>query len=158
MMLSTLLLTLLSTLALAAPEPCTTSQSYQTTPLSELCTYICAASPIEDCGRGWYSKQQGSCWACCKSAVPPIPLPSPPKPERCTRVCAPEAIQDCPQDWYSKQNGGCWSCCSAISPVPPPSPKPERCARVCAAAEIQDCAEGWYSKQQGGCWSCCQSE
>ncbi|KAF3032974.1 hypothetical protein E8E12_002432 [Didymella heteroderae] len=108
MQLSALLSVLLTTLV--AAEPCTSTAPNKPTPLPELCTRICASSPIQDCGRGWYSKQQGACWACCKKADLPVPLPSP-KPERCTRICAAEEITSCPQGWYSKQQGGCWSCC-----------------------------------------------
>lgn len=53
MKLSALLVALLTTLV--AAEPCTSTASNKPTLLPELCTRICASSPIEDCGRGWAS-------------------------------------------------------------------------------------------------------
>ncbi|KAF2631494.1 hypothetical protein BU25DRAFT_445622 [Macroventuria anomochaeta] len=67
MKLSALLFAVIATAVVAesctskapAPKPKPTSRS-------ELCTRICASSPIQNCGKGWYSKQQGECWSCCK--------------------------------------------------------------------------------------------
>ncbi|KZM22412.1 uncharacterized protein EKO05_0000087 [Ascochyta rabiei] len=65
MKLSTFLITVFAAAAVA--EPCTSKAPVSTpTERVEMCTKICAFRPIQDCGRGGYTKQQGKCWSCCK--------------------------------------------------------------------------------------------
>ncbi|XPS74657.1 hypothetical protein M3J09_006768 [Ascochyta lentis] len=65
MKLSTFLISVFAAAVVA--EPCTSkAPASKPTKQPEMCTRICASSPIQDCGRGWYTKRQGGCWSCCK--------------------------------------------------------------------------------------------